>query len=123
MLTMRNGLNTYPLGLPRVLEQNQLCQQKMGLCEGNGFTNAKVAGNLQETSLNAIFNPAENCTETKLTPVTSMPNVNHSDKAFESGSSVNIHLDPFQLPRSTSKVCWIHHLLECPFLRGCRIAD
>ncbi|XP_055804795.1 transcription factor SPATULA isoform X2 [Solanum dulcamara] len=106
MLTMRNGLNTYPLGLPRVLEQNQLCQQKMGLCEGNGFTNAKVAWNLQETSLNAIFNPAENCTETKVTPVTSMSNANHSDQAFERESSMNIHLDSFQLPRSTSKEIW-----------------
>lgn len=107
MLTMRNGLNMYPLGLARVLEQNQLCQQKMGLCEGNGFTNAKVAGILhvnQDTSLNAIFGPAENCTQTKLTPAATMSYVDHSDNAFEPESSMNVHLDPFQLSRSTSKV-------------------
>ncbi|PHU26135.1 Transcription factor ALC [Capsicum chinense] len=109
MLTMRNGLNMYPLGLARVLEQNQLCQQKMGLCEGNGFTNAKVAGILhvnQDTSLNAIFGPAENCTQTKLTPVATMSYVDHSDNAFEPESSMNVHLDPFQLSRSTSKEIW-----------------
>lgn len=109
MLTMRNGLNTYPLGLPQVLEQNQLRQQKMGLCEGNGFTNFKVAGNLQVnqgTLLNAIFNPAENCTETKLTPVATMSNINHLDNAFDPESSVNVHVDPFQLSRSTSKEIW-----------------
>lgn len=108
-LTMRNGLNMYPLGLPRMLQQNQLSQQKIGLCEGNGFTNAKVAGNLQvnqDTSLSAIFNPTENCTETKRTPLVTMSNVNHSDCAFEPESSMNTHLDPFQLSRSTSKEIW-----------------
>ncbi|TMW89205.1 hypothetical protein EJD97_017500 [Solanum chilense] len=103
MLTMRNGLNMYPLGLPRLLQQNQLSQQKIGLCEGNAFTNAKVAGNLQvnqDASLNAIFNPTENCTETKVTPPITMSNVNQSDSAFELESSMNIHLDPFQLSRS-----------------------
>lgn len=125
MLTMRNGLNTYPLGLPRVLQQNELPQQKMGLCEGNGFTNAKVAGNLQvnqDTLLNAILNPAENCTETKLTPVTTISNTNHSDNAFEPESSMNIHLDPFQLSRSTSKVCRIHDVFERLFWK-CRLRN
>ncbi|MCD7453175.1 hypothetical protein HAX54_019918 [Datura stramonium] len=109
MLTMRNGLSMCPLGLPRVLEQDQLSQQKVGLFEGNGFTNAKVTGNLQvnqETSLNSIFCPAENSTETKLTPVVAMSNVNHSDNAFEPESSMNVHLDPFQFSRSTSKEIW-----------------
>ncbi|XP_015065179.1 transcription factor SPATULA isoform X2 [Solanum pennellii] len=109
MLTMRNGLNMYPLGLPRMLQQNQLPQQKIGLCEGNAFTNAKVAGNLQvnqDASLNAIFNPTENCTETKVTLPITMSNVNRSDSAFELESSMNIHLDPFQLSRSTSKEIW-----------------
>ncbi|KAJ8567272.1 hypothetical protein K7X08_019480 [Anisodus acutangulus] len=109
MLTMRNGLNMYPLGLPRVLQQNQLSHQKMGMCEGSGFTNAKVAGNLQinqDTSLNAILGSAENGTETKLTPVATMSNVNHSVNAFELESSMNVHLDPFQLSRSSSKVMW-----------------
>ncbi|XP_016464628.1 uncharacterized protein LOC107787554 isoform X3 [Nicotiana tabacum] len=46
MLTMRNGLSMYPLGLPRVLQQNQVSQLSMGLCEGNGCTNAKAAGAL-----------------------------------------------------------------------------
>ncbi|KAK4712177.1 hypothetical protein R3W88_006690 [Solanum pinnatisectum] len=109
MLTMRNGLNMYPLGLPRMLQQNQLSQQKIGLCEGNGFTNAEVAGNLQvnqDALLSAIFNPTENCTETKLTALVTMSNVNHSDSAFEPESSMNTHLDPFQLSRSTSKEIW-----------------
>ncbi|KAK4346481.1 hypothetical protein RND71_032820 [Anisodus tanguticus] len=86
MLTTRNGPSMYPLGLPRVLQQNHLSQQKVGLSEGNGFTNAKVAGNLQvnqDSSLNAILNPAENCTETKF-QVATMSNVKHSDNVFES---------------------------------------
>ncbi|XP_009783823.1 uncharacterized protein LOC107787554 isoform X2 [Nicotiana tabacum] len=106
MLTMRNGLSMYPLGLPRVLQQNQVSQLSMGLCEGNGCTNAKAAGALhvsQDTLLNAIFSPSENRTETKLTPVETMSNVNHSNNAFESESSINVHLDPFQFSRSTSK--------------------
>ncbi|OIT34679.1 PREDICTED: transcription factor SPATULA-like [Nicotiana attenuata] len=105
MLTMRNGLSMYPLGLPRVLQQNQVSQLSMGLCEGNGYTNAKAAGALhvnQDTSLNAIFCSGDNRTETKLTPVATMSNVNHSNNAFESESSINVHLDPFQLSRSTS---------------------
>ncbi|XP_009607890.1 uncharacterized protein LOC107807290 isoform X1 [Nicotiana tabacum] len=106
MLTMRNGLSMYPMGLPRVLQQNQVSQLSMDLCEGNGYTNAKAAGALhvnQDTSLNAIFSPSENRTETKLTPVATMSNVNHSNNAFESESSINVHLDPFQLSRSTCK--------------------
>ncbi|XP_059293629.1 transcription factor SPATULA isoform X1 [Lycium ferocissimum] len=107
MLTMRNGM--YPLGLPRVLQQNQLSLQKMGLCEGNGFTNAKVAGNFQvnqDASLNAIFSSAEKYKDTKLTPVATMSNVNHSENAFEPESSMNVHVDPFQLLRSTSQEIW-----------------
>lgn len=107
---MRNGLSMYPMGLPRVLQQNQVSQLSMDLCEGNGYTNAKAAGALhvnQDTSLNAIFSPSENRTETKLTPVATMSNVNHSNNAFESESSINVHLDPFQLSRSTCKVSWM----------------
>ncbi|XP_075500289.1 transcription factor SPATULA-like [Primulina tabacum] len=106
MLTVRNGLSMDPICLPGILHPNQIPQTRPDSYDGTrslSMNMTKAVSIDQETLIEAILSLQDDCVERM--PDSGFSIMINSRTDFQIESSMRAHFGPYQLLKSSPKIC------------------
>ncbi|KAI8542131.1 hypothetical protein RHMOL_Rhmol08G0115500 [Rhododendron molle] len=121
MLTMRNGLNLYPMCLPGALQPAQLTQMPKGFYEGNGTDVTGISFN-QETSTTLFDIPNQSTNPAQLTAV-DLSSTLSSETLFGRESAIEGDLRPLQFHTSSNSKVNEIYLKDMPHDQQLNVDD